>query len=230
MKKFHGVLSTLSFLMLVTSSNAGAQNAPQKVIIARTSAEPPEKGFKKHNMFTGGGVAASFFSGGTLLGASPVIGYKLNDYIDAGALINYVYNGARDWKETNDKYRRHIIGSGIFMRAYPVPFLFVQAQLEQNFISEKYIAKPGSAYYKDGKFTANPTSLLLGGGLSTGRLKGGTTFFYLSVMADVLKNRNSPYVSVSNYGQSNERIRVIPVIRAGVNIGLFQQRYGAYDY
>jgi len=44
-----------------------------------------------------------------------------------------------------------------------------------------------------------------------------------------LKNRNSPYVDVDYYGTPNEKVRIVPVIRAGVNVGLFQGRYGVYD-
>ncbi|GAB3424988.1 hypothetical protein GCM10027516_26380 [Niabella aquatica] len=216
--------------MFIASVNVLAQDEEVKVSNANEGEPlPPENGFKKHNLFTGGNVTASFYTGGSLLGASPVIGYKLNDYFDAGVVLNYVYNGARDWREVNDRFRRHIYGPGLFARAYPVPFLFAQAQLEHNFIAENYIAKPGSAYYQDGRFRANATSLLLGGGLSTGRNKGGTTFFYFSVLADVLKNRNSPYISVDNYGQPNERLRIVPVLRAGVSVGLFQKRYGVYE-
>ncbi|MEE6186012.1 hypothetical protein PIECOFPK_01110 [Mycovorax composti] len=214
-------------VFVVTALNAFAQQERKER--ASDNSVPEEKGFKKHHLFTGGGVTASFYTGGTVLGLSPVLGYKFNDYVDGGVLLHYVYHGARDWREINDKFRRHVYGPGIFTRVYPVPFIFVQGQLEHNFIAENYTAKPGSAYYASGKFRANATSLLLGGGLSTGRLKGGTTFFYLSVLADVLKNRNSPYVDVDYYGTPNEKVRIVPVIRAGVNVGLFQGRYGVYD-
>lgn len=228
MNRFYCVLCIwLPFLL--TSTHLFAQDEEVKVRNANNNPEVLEKGFKKHNLFTGGGVTASFYNGGTVLGVSPVLGYKLNDYVDAGVVVNYVYNGVRDWKEVNDKFRRHVYGPGIFARVYPVPFLFAQAQLEQNFIAENYIAKPGSAYYNSGKFRGNASSLLLGGGLSSGRIKGGTTFFYFAVLADVLKNRNSPYVDVDNYGQPNEKVRILPVVRAGVNVGLFQRRYGVYD-
>jgi hypothetical protein len=43
----------------------------------------------------------------------------------------------------------------------------------------------------------------------------------------VLKNINSPYVNVS-YNPNNpseQRVDVVPIIRAGINVGLFQGRY-----
>src|SRR5690606_2705630 len=118
------------------------------------------------------------------------------DYVDAGVVLNYVFQGSRDVHRFNDKLRQHVYGPGVFARAYPVSFLFAQAQLEHNFTNIKY-TKPGSAT-PTSSYSANATSLLLGGGLSTGRAKGSTTFFYFSILADVLKNKNSPYVDVSH--------------------------------
>ncbi|MCH5600656.1 hypothetical protein [Niabella ginsengisoli] len=226
----HKLFYVLNALFALTITNTVfAQDEEVKVRNANEDPEPiEEKGFKKHNLFTGGGVTASFFTGGSVLGASPVLGYKLNDYVDAGVVLNYVYNGSRDVDEYNDKYRQHVFGPGVFARAFPVPFLFVQAQLEHNFTNVNYTGS-GSAR-PDEKYRAGATSLLLGGGLSTGRTKGSTTFFYFSVLADVLKDRNSPYVDV-DFDPDNgaQRIRIVPVLRAGVNIGLFQKRYGVYD-
>lgn len=182
--------------------------------------EPP-KGFKKENLFTGGSVTASFGSGFTAMGASPVLGYKLNDYFDAGVVINYVYTGVRDYMVFNDKLRQHTFGPGVFVRAYPIPFLFVQAQPEFNVISQKYTNGSESS-----SASANAPSLLLGGGFASGRVKGSTTFFYMSLLFDVIKDENSPYVDVDiNPDTFERRVRMAPVIRAGVNVGLFQGRF-----
>lgn len=228
MKKFYCIACLLTTLLLaVLASSSFAQDGYPKVKNANVDEDGyplSEKGFKKENLFTGGGLTASFFSGGTVLGASPVLGYKLNDYFDAGVALNYVYTGYRDYMEFGDKVRQHVFGPGVFVRAYPVKFLFAQAQLEQNFTAFRYTPAPngGLTPYKN---TVNAPSLLLGGGLATGRQKGSTTFYYISVLVDVLKNRNSPYVSVKNAGTTSERIDLIPIIRAGINVGLFQGRY-----
>jgi hypothetical protein len=229
MKKIFCITGMAMALMLVLNITALAQDEEVKVRNANEDPDPVEvKGFKKENLFTGGGVTASFYSGGSLLGASPVLGYKLNDYFDAGVVVNYVYTGSRDVYNYNDKLRQHVYGPGVFARAYPIPFLFAQAQLEHNFTNVNYTAS-GSARISE-KYSASATSLLLGGGLSTGRAKGGTTFFYLTILADVLKNRNSPYVDLSvDPNTGAERVRIVPVLRAGVNVGLFQKRYNRYD-
>lgn len=184
----------------------------------------PEKGFKKENLFTGGSLTVSFFNGQTILGANPMFGYKLTEWADAGLAINYVYTGSRDYYVFDDKIRQTVWGPGAFARIYPVKFLFLQGQFEHNFNTFKYIPPGGSPEQKD-KVEAN--SLLVGGGIAQGRERGSTTFFYFSVLVDVLKNVNSPYVNVS-YNPDNpaqQHVSMIPILRAGVNIGLFQGRY-----
>src|SRR5215470_16501894 len=66
-----------------------------------------EKGFKKENLFTGGSVTMSFYSGGTILGANPIFGYKIANWLDGGIALNYTYQGSRDNYEINDKIRQH---------------------------------------------------------------------------------------------------------------------------
>lgn len=183
-----------------------------------------KKGFKKENLFTGGSITVSFFNSQTVLGANPVFGYKLAEWADAGLAFNYVYTGARDYQAFNDKIRQTVIGPGVFTRLYPIRSLFVQAQFERNFSTIKYIYPGGSPTEK---YKADANSLLLGGGFAQGRERGSTTFYYISVLFDVLKNVNSPYVDVS-YDPNNpstQRIDMVPIIRAGVNVGLFQGRY-----
>jgi len=185
-----------------------------------------EKGFKKENLFTGGSITLSFFNGQTLLGANPVFGYKIADWVDAGFAFNFVYNGSRDYREFNDKIRQTVLGPGVFTRLYPVKFLFVQGQFERNYTTLKYIPAPGGSYINEKRKT-EANSLLLGAGFAQGREPGSTSFYYISLLFDVLKNINSPYVNV-NYNPDNttqQRVTMAPIIRAGVNIGLFQGRY-----
>jgi hypothetical protein len=187
-----------------------------------------DKGFKKENLFTGGSISISFFNGQTLLGANPMLGYKIAEWVDAGLAFNYVYNGYKDYPNFGDKVRQTTIGPGVFARLYPVHFLFVQGQFERNFITQKYLPDNSDA---SSKFKVGVNSLLLGAGFAQGREEGSNTFFYLSVLVDVLKDQYSPYVNVSTNpdNPSESHISLVPVIRAGVNIGLFQKKYGRYD-
>lgn len=178
-------------------------------------------GFKKENLFTGGSVTVSFFNRQTVLGANPIFGYKIADFFDAGLSFNVQYASAKDNYAFNDKIKQTTYGPGVFMRIYPVNIIFLQGQFEHNFITAKYIYPGGSPIEKQKE---SVSSLLVGGGLAQGREKGGTTFYYISVLFDVLKNKNSPYtrVSVNPDNPSQTRVDIVPIIKAGINIGLFQ--------
>ena len=193
---------------------------------AQDEEEEKKKGFKKENLFTGGSVTASFYNGVTVLGISPVFGYKLAEWTDAGLVFNLNYASIRDYRQFDDKLKQTVKGLGVFTRLYPVNFLFVQAQYEKNFITQKYIPSPNFPIYNSYKETVNANSLLVGAGYTQGRQRGSNTFFYLALLFDVLKDQNSPYVDVAIDPNTGYRsIRAIPIIRGGVNIGLFEGRY-----
>jgi hypothetical protein len=205
----------LAFVLTLTSM----------VVIAQDEENEERKGFKKENLFTGGSITASFFNQQTVLGANPMFGYLLADWVDAGLSFNFLYNGARDYAQFNDKIRQTVLGPGAFVRLYPVKFLFLQGQFEHNFSTLKYIYPGGDLTEK---YRADASSLLVGAGFAQGREKGSTTFYYISVLFDVLKNINSPYVNVTYNPNdpSQQRVDIVPIFRAGINIGLFQNRYG----
>ena len=85
--------------------------------------EENKKGFKKENLFTGGSITLSFFNGQTVLGANPMFGYKIANWVDAGLAFNYVYSSSRHYNVPNDKLRITTYGPGVFTRLYPVSFL-----------------------------------------------------------------------------------------------------------
>ncbi len=173
-------------------------------------------GFKKENLFTGGSISLSFFNNTFLVGGSPVFGYSLTRWVDAGLVVNYNYTSYRDvsYYGANDKLRQSVYGGGSFLRIYPVRFLFVQAQAEHNFIKQKYIPAGGAASSTE-NHEAN--SFLIGGGYTTSRhAESGQPFFYVAVLFDIAKNQYSPYTDAYN--------RAIPIVRAGVQVPLFQGR------
>lgn len=180
--------------------------------------EPEEEqvhGFQKDKLFTGGDLTLSFYTGGTTIGVSPYLGYSVTKWLDAAVSLNFIYQGQKD--PYGNKVRQTNLGPGAFVRLFPVNFLYVQAQYEHNFINYKYIAQGGAGTFKD-KFDVN--SLLLGAGYSSGRGEGSNTYYYLSVLFDVAQLPNSPYVD--SYG------RLVPIIKAGINVGLFQGRQRRY--
>ena len=172
-----------------------------------------KKGFKKENLFTGGSLTASFFSGGTVLGISPYFGYSVNRFIDIAASVNVNYTSQRDYSVYGDKIRQTVYGPGAFVRLYPLKFLFAQAQYEHNFVKLKYFPAANSSYSAyTGKTDAN--SVLIGGGYCSGRQDVGDVYYFFSVLWDVTRVTESPYVDGLG--------RNFPVIRAGLQIPLFQ--------
>lgn len=182
-----------------------------------------EPGFKKENLMVGGSLTVSFGSNGTVLGASPYIGYSLLSWLDAGVILNYVYSGTRhityyngsSYYYSDDKLRQHTYGPGLFIRAYPLSQFFVQVQGEQNFISQKIKYDNGAPSYKT---KTNATSLLVGGGYASGRSGPRTPMYYISVMFDVAADRNSPYVEITQ----NNNVNILPMVRAGVQFPIGQ--------
>jgi hypothetical protein len=197
----------LSFSLLLFSANIILAQKKEK-----EKEEEEEKRTFKENLFTGGSVSLAFYNNTFLIGASPVIGYSLTNWLDAGIVINYNYTSYRDVSLFDDRLRQKVYGGGGFVKLYPVRFLFAQAQLEHNFIRQKYIP-PGGGLTSTAKGDAS--SFLVGGGYTTGRWgRGGDMFYYLAILFDVSGNENSPYTDA--YG------RTIPIIRGGIQIPLFQ--------
>ncbi|MBK8141102.1 MAG: hypothetical protein IPK57_08795 [Chitinophagaceae bacterium] len=193
-----------SFLLL-------ALIASSAVLFAQNEEEETKPGFKE-NLFTGGSISLSFFNNTFLIGGSPVFGYSLSNWADAGIVVNYNYTSYRDYNYGfNDKLRQTVYGGGAFVKLYPLRFLFAQAQFEHNFIRQKFIPNSGATQ----TYSTSGNSVLVGGGYTTGRQgKGGQPFYYLAVLFDVSGNDNSPYTDA--YG------RTIPIIRGGIQVPLFQ--------
>ena len=204
MKKLLLVLWVL-FLVI---SNANAQ------IDTEDSVEVNKKLFKKENLIVGGNVALGLGSGNFSIGLGPYAGYSINKYIDVAVGLNYSYISQRDFNTTL-KLRQSVIGPSAFVRLYPVKFLFAHAQYEYNFITLKQIYGRG---IPDEVYKINVPSFLIGPGFASGRDSYNKTFYYITVLFDVMKNINSPYTD--NQG------RITPVFRAGYNIALFQGNSG----
>jgi len=202
------VLLLIPFYFHATAQDQNGNNKNQD-----QTQEVKKTGFQKDKLFTGGSANIGFSNGTTMLGITPQLGYSLTNWLDAGITFNLNYISQRDYYTTN-KIRQTTFGPGAFMRIFPVNFLFAGAQYEYNIIQQKFI----SSSLPTEKNSVNANSLLVGAGYAGGRERGGNTYYYLSIMWDIASDSNSPYVD--NLGRST------PVIRAGYNIGLFQNRYG----
>lgn len=200
-------------IVLALMSSFCAANAQDE----KSVSDEKKGGFKKENMFIGGNINLGFSNSSTVLGISPYVGYSLNKYLDVAFSANVSYTSVRDYNEYGDKIRQTIYGPGAFVRIFPFRFVFAQAQYEFNLINYRYIPAKNSVIYLPSRENINASSLLVGGGYAGGREGVGSSFYYFSVMWDVSRSKNSPYV--------DELRRALPVIRAGYNIALFQGRY-----
>jgi len=170
----------------------------------------------KETLFTGGSVSLAFYNNTFLIGANPVFGSSLLNWLDAGFVVNYSYTSQRHVQQAYDRLKQTVYGAGAFIKLYPIRFLFAQAQVEHNWINQKYVPSISGVIVKD-KMQAN--SYLIGGGYTTGRYgRGGEPFYYLAVLFDVSGNIFSPYTE----GDGS----AIPIIRAGLQLPLFQNSKG----
>jgi hypothetical protein len=184
------------------------------VFIMAQDGDTDEKFFKKENLFTGGTLNLSFGNLITNVGVSPFFGYSLNRYVDVAGSIGFNYISQRDNFVVNDKLRQTLFGPGAFVRLFPVDFVFAQVQYEYNLMTNRYIPAPGSTLNRE-TFNFDAHSLLLGGGISSGRrFPLQKSYYYFSVLWDFGNSPNSPYRDNLN--------RSVPIIRAGYNIALFQ--------
>jgi hypothetical protein len=167
------------------------------------------RGFKKENVFLGGAISLGFGSGSFGIGANPEIGYSVAKWLDAGLIFNinyysqtyYDYYGyGEDLKASSFNY-----GGGVFMRAYPVPFLFLQLQPEYNWVS--YTNK-----YNDltDRSTVGASSLI--GAIGYGQRVIGQGSYFFSIGLDLMTNKYSPYLD--GYGHP------YPIIRGGFDVYL----------
>lgn len=198
------------FLTLLFSFASYAQKEEKGY---KENADEEKGGFKKENLFTGGSVNLSFFNGATVLGVSPYFGYSVNKWIDVAVSANLNYISQRDNVVLGDKLRQTLYGPGAFVRVFPVEFIFLQGHYEYNIIKYKFIPADNSGYAEE-KLSLNAGSMLVGGGYATGRGDGKQIYYYMSIMFDITKNKNSPYVDGLG--------RTVPLVRAGLQVPLFQ--------
>ncbi|UAY52684.1 hypothetical protein [Ferruginibacter albus] len=195
------------------------------ISLAQEAKEEGEKVFKKENLFTGGGVNVGISTYSTVLGANPVLGYSVAKWLDAGIAFNFTYSSSRyinSYGElTGDKLRQLLYGPGVFAKIYPIDVIFVQAQFEENFIHQHDVDANGNTYNYP---NISVPSLLVGAGYCTDRDNSREPFFYLSILFDVLDRDYSPYTEPTSSGKP----AIVPIIRGGVQIPLFQGSRSRY--
>ena len=203
------VIAVSLLMMMGFGSFAQMHMAPR---VNTYSDDGDGNGFLKQNLFLGGSLGLGFGTDQFNIGVNPEIGYSLFRWLDAGVVLNFNYNSISadptGFYNPDVSEKQFVYGGGVFGRAFVLPFLFLTAQPEVNWISttENYEGTGGGTY----KSNTSAGSLLLGAGYS--RRIIGQSSFYFALMFDVAGSPNSPYNDI--YGHP------LPVIRAGFDIYL----------
>ncbi|MGI8950450.1 MAG: hypothetical protein ACR2FN_02585 [Chitinophagaceae bacterium] len=197
-----------SVLISVFYIKSFSQNLPPTY-----SGDDGSKGFKKENVFIGGSLSVGFASDIFSVGGNPEIGYSIAQWLDAGIAINLNYSSERadPYYNYNVRTRSFNYGGGIFIRAYPVRFLFLELQPEENWIHQ---TQKDFNSGLQGSITVNSTSLI--GGIGYTQRIVGQASFYTLIGIDLLNNIYSPYRDYNG--------AVVPIIRAGFDFYLHPSR------
>lgn len=124
----------------------------------------------------GGGIGLGFGSNSSFnLQASPRVGYRLTDDLEAGVI------GSVSW-QTSNSYKSTMFGVGPFVNYYIARSFYVGANYQHFFINYK------DKYY-DYKYNTEENALYLGGGYM--QRIGNNSFMQLGLMYNVLWKQNS---------------------------------------
>ena len=181
----------LFLLFLISGIFAQAQETPITPLNSnyhapgKDSTVEEKKGFDPQRLVIGGSLGASF-GNYTFVNVSPQVGYMFNQYITAGAGINYIYNSYKYPNGDKDNY--NFAGLNLFSRVFPVRFLFLSVQPEMNYSWGKINYTVGPDYKYPGEWV--PAFLIGAGAVLSPGGKGG---IYLSLQYDVIQNNRSPY-------------------------------------
>ncbi|MBA4196683.1 MAG: hypothetical protein C0459_03920 [Chitinophaga sp.] len=200
-------------LLAVSSIAVSFISAQRNVPPTYKEPTPIKKGFDINRMFVGGSLALGFSNYSFNIGGTPEVGYSLTNWLDAGLAINLNYTSMRadPFYNNNVRQRSFNYGGGPFVRVYPIPFLFLQGQLETNWIKYNFLNMNNN---QSSSLTTNANSFLAGVGY-TQRIVGQSSF-YTAILIDLNTDIYSPYRDYNN--------QALPIFRAGFNFYLHEKR------
>lgn len=163
--------------------------------------------FKSHLM-VGGALSLGYSTGEFLVGANPYVAYGFKPWIDAGVAINAQYYSLNESAiGGSGSYHNTLLGAGAFARVYPISFIFLQVQPEENEIWQKTLLDGQST----GKLSYHVFDFLVGGGIKFGPA-GSNSWGFISLLFDVAGSTLSPYNGPNGV--------IEPILRVGYNVAL----------
>jgi len=163
---------------------------------AQTNLNSKPKKPLSDRIFVGGNLALTFGSI-TFVGAAPMIGYKVSDKWSVGVGGSYYY-----FRDNIYDVSASIYGGLLMSRYLLWKGLYAEGDFEENNQLVYALDLQTGDLLTQREWIP---SLLLGGGYS--QAIGDRSAFFISILYDVIQNPNSQYYR-------------IPVIRAGIGIGL----------
>ena len=142
--------------------------------------EQPKPKLDKSKMYYGGYMTMNFSSNYTVIGAQPMVGYKLTPKFSVG--LQATYEWINDKRYSNDQNGSNY-GASIFSRYRVTQRLYAHAEFQ--LMSYKWFYSNGSDERKLAPM------LYLGGGYSQPITKN--TWLTAQVLFDVINSENSPY-------------------------------------
>ena len=163
------------FLMLIgLKSNAG-DSVPEK------RDQTPANQKAEESKFYYGGYLDLTFGSYTAVGIEPLIGYKINPKLSAGAMVSYEY--IRDNGYSGYTYKASNYGASVFGRYRVIPHFYLHSEFkESNFDSYYLIGQENRVWIP---------FLFMGGGYS--QQISRNIWMNTQILFDVLQNKNSPY-------------------------------------
>lgn len=141
----------------------------------------PANQIAKESKFYYGGYLNLTFGSYTALGIEPLIGYKINPKLSAGAIVTYEY--IRDNGYSGYTYKASNYGASIFGRYRVIPQFYLHAEFKEMNYDSYYLIGQNNRIWVP--------FLLLGGGYS--QQISRNTWMNTQILFDVLQNENSPY-------------------------------------
>jgi hypothetical protein len=167
-------------------------------VFAQDKKTPKEYGSFKEHLFTGGSIGLNIGTI-TLIEASPMLGYRFNDYLAAGLGFTYQYYRDNSYKPA---ISTDIYGGRVFARVYPIEKAFLHVEYEVLSLKTD-VFDYLNMYPNTTRFTF--TSLFGGGGYR--EPISDKSYAYIMLLYNFNDSMNSPYGNPF-------------VLRMGVEIGL----------
>ncbi len=170
----------LTFLLTFMSLAMFAQVTDTTVIEQQAEQELPKPKLDKSRIYYGGYVTMNFSKNYSVIGAQPLVAYKLTPKFSVGGQLSYEYitDKRYSYEQNGSNY-----GASIFSRYRVTPRLY--AHTEFSLMSYKW-------FYSDGSDKRKLAPILyVGGGYSQPISRN--TWLNMQVLFDVLNSDNSPY-------------------------------------